>query len=496
MRRPTRTSQSWRTLIVVGPDGTGKSTFISTLLAGEPPEAYIHVHSHPRTLPWLRKRAGRGAPTGDPHIGPPHSSAKSLAKIAVVWLDWVAFSAKRAITRDDRPVLIERGWWDQRVDPRRYRLDRESTWLVGLLGAILPRPDVAVLLSPDPDEVFARKQELNPHEIRRQLKAWHRLLPRAGRALVVRADSAEAANLVKTGPLLTTLGGPRMTGRRIAFARGVDAREASRVWAPGSAKGRLAKSFGLTLIQARIHSSRCDMPPHVIEAWADYCAARPGKLASFFAFESATPARWIISATTDRDATNGRTSVVLKVGSCHDAGLANELKFLARNWDGASSFRVPSIAFESATEDYIAVATPHCGEPTALPDSRIVEISEEIQRMGLRHGDLAPWNIVVDDGAQITILDWESAEVGNYPGHDLIHYFVKRASLLRKTPPEVLVNQLLSDGSPLEQVLQGYEGVTPHRALLQYLNASHVNDQSELAREYRGQLLKIAGSRS
>jgi hypothetical protein len=67
------------------------------------------------------------------------------------------------------------------VDPNRYGLSSRLARLASLLGPLAPRPDVVTVLQGDAHAITARKPELSPEEIARQLEAWSRLAPRAGR---------------------------------------------------------------------------------------------------------------------------------------------------------------------------------------------------------------------------------------------------------------------------------------------------------------------------
>jgi hypothetical protein len=117
-----------------------------------------------------------GAEEGDPsrpHAREPHGTLISLALLAYDWIDFflglwfliVPWRARGAL------VVMERGWLDIAVDPRRYRLS-VSPRLVQLLGRLLPNPDLAVILHADPLLLIRRKAELPETELRRQMRRW------------------------------------------------------------------------------------------------------------------------------------------------------------------------------------------------------------------------------------------------------------------------------------------------------------------------------------
>jgi thymidylate kinase len=173
-----------RVLSVAGPDGTGKTSVCDALtrevLAGH---RVLRVHHRFGVLP---ARTNPDGPVTEPHRNPPYSrlasEAKALWLFVDFWLGWL-FRARPFVRRGGW-VLFERGWWDQVVDPRRYRL-HPRTRLVRALGHLLPQPDLLVVLEGPPHVLLARKPELPEAELARQMRAWHEVVPaRAARVFV------------------------------------------------------------------------------------------------------------------------------------------------------------------------------------------------------------------------------------------------------------------------------------------------------------------------
>jgi thymidylate kinase len=166
-------------VLVAGPDGTGKSTLVRGLteLGGQQFRAVRTMHWRPGVLPRLGGLAGREAPdAARPHDRPPYGPLLSLVRLVYYWLDqvvgfWLAISPCR---RRGGLVVMERGYWDMLVDPRRYRLGSPPA-ITRLLGPLVPRPDLTVVLGGDPAVIADRKSELPAAEIARQLGCWRRL---------------------------------------------------------------------------------------------------------------------------------------------------------------------------------------------------------------------------------------------------------------------------------------------------------------------------------
>ena len=170
------------TVVVAGPDGSGKSTLADLLLRSYegPFRRHVHIHWRPGVLPSLGTIVGRapGDPT-DPHGRPAHGGLGSSAALVYYWMDFLLGSWLRVwpIRARSGLVVVERGWWDIAVDPRRYRM-QVSPRMVAALGRLLPSPDLVLTLEASVETLAERKGELPAPEAQRQMDAWRRIVPR------------------------------------------------------------------------------------------------------------------------------------------------------------------------------------------------------------------------------------------------------------------------------------------------------------------------------
>jgi thymidylate kinase len=168
-----------RFVVLLGPDGCGKSAVVGELMDALAPEfAGVEArHYHPRDV-W-----GTGTPVVRPHAAHPRGRIASALKLAY---DVARF--RRGHRRSVRPkvdagevVLFDRYFHDVLADPGRYRYGGPA-WLARLAARLAPAPDLFVVLDAPPAVLQARKHEVSAAEsgeARRAYLALARALPRA-----------------------------------------------------------------------------------------------------------------------------------------------------------------------------------------------------------------------------------------------------------------------------------------------------------------------------
>jgi thymidylate kinase len=186
-RRGVTTSARGGVVVIAGPDGTGKSSLCDRLISGPlAGRQVLHIHFRPGILP---ARAVPASAINDPQGQAPYTGWLSVLKTLYLFIDFVLGWELRVqpVVRKGGWVIIERGWWDLVVDPRRYRL-RGAAGLTRLLGKLIPKPELTLVLECPLQVLKARKAELSESELVRQTQAWRALPPGTARRVFLDAS--------------------------------------------------------------------------------------------------------------------------------------------------------------------------------------------------------------------------------------------------------------------------------------------------------------------
>src|SRR2546421_471846 len=158
-------------VVLLGPDGAGKSTLIDGLgprLHGAFARTTCSGFAPP--LHRLFRRGNR--PTNQPHALPSRSFLTSVVR-AAYWFVYCTFGYVRlhlALARSTL-VLNDRHFVDILVDRKRYRYGGPLR-LLHLIWRVVPKPNLIILLDAPPHVLQARKQEVSFQETALQRKAY------------------------------------------------------------------------------------------------------------------------------------------------------------------------------------------------------------------------------------------------------------------------------------------------------------------------------------
>ena len=464
---------------IVGPDGAGKSILASGL-----PDACrglfrkdAHFHWRPGLLP----RPGALAHTTDadttvPHGRPPHRRAMSLGLVGYHWLDFFlgGWTKYQGLKVRSSLVVVERGWADIAVDPRRYRVHVPRSLLQGM-GKVLPRPDLVLVLEGRPEVIAARKRELAPAEVARQSREWRSFLAQERNAVFLDADRTPEAVVQEA---------------RDSIVRLLERRAASRLgpgWAhlpPGRARWLIPRR-PIALVEAglRLHQpmtpkgrvawetarlvanlggfnalSRGDAPPRSIRVLLAPYLPQGGT----FALGKANHAGRFFVRILARD---GRCLAVAKVATDERgrAALAQEAENI-RTFSPllAPPLRAPGVL---ASSEGVLLLEPVHWRPRRRPWKLPRTLANGLGRFfragpsadgvsGPGHGDFAPWNLLLTREGWV-LIDWEEASPSTPPFYDLFHHLVQSYALLGRPSASELLHAVSGEG-PLGASLAAY----------------------------------------
>lgn len=156
-------------IVILGPDGAGKSSVIHGLLDKFAHEGYVVKVRHLKPFLFIPQRGEPSAIVVDPHGRPPRSALFSVAKI-IVWLfeEWYVNCFQ---DRNETLLICDRYYHDLMIDPKRYRYGGPQ-WVAKMIGWLIPQPRLWVLLDAPAQVLQARKQEVSLEETARQRQAY------------------------------------------------------------------------------------------------------------------------------------------------------------------------------------------------------------------------------------------------------------------------------------------------------------------------------------
>jgi len=187
-------------IVMVGPDGSGKTTVARALEELLPRRELFHAaryyHARFGILPELKtfkrilgrpaRRAEEGMPPPSPNARGAMGALRALTYMVYYSLDFLLgrFVLYRRKMRSEL-VLFDRYFYDYAIQETFRRV---PMWLVLLLSGLAPSPDLVIYLDCPAQSIRRRKQELSVREILWQQDRCRKLLRRARHAFRVRSD--------------------------------------------------------------------------------------------------------------------------------------------------------------------------------------------------------------------------------------------------------------------------------------------------------------------
>lgn len=190
-------------LAVVGPDGSGKSTFVEAFqkelenILVRDPEGFCVLHFRPNIFPNIKKLLGgkkydeTKEEFTSPHRAKPAGFVGSIIRIVYYWLDYVVGYWVRVRSKcvAGKIFIFDRYFYDFIADPYRARINL-PVWLRLLFLKLTPQPDIVFFLNCDAKTIYTRKQELELNEIERQLCVYRKLANNSRRFVILDAGKS------------------------------------------------------------------------------------------------------------------------------------------------------------------------------------------------------------------------------------------------------------------------------------------------------------------
>lgn len=174
-------------LVLIGPDGSGKSTTSNNLIESEIKKLFqkkIYFHGHFPFLPELKKLAGFfnmkkkevKSPTPDDSgamlkpFGVLRSTIYPLYYGLNYFLGHILIWKERA---RGGLIIFDRYFYDYMIQQPYKNCPR---WLLKIIAQIIPKPDILIFLKNNPETVHGRKPELPIEEVKRQSKTCENII--------------------------------------------------------------------------------------------------------------------------------------------------------------------------------------------------------------------------------------------------------------------------------------------------------------------------------
>jgi thymidylate kinase len=443
-------------LVVVGPDGAGKTSLARTLLRrSEVDGVYFHF------IPTSRTRLAEEPPGHEELVEKQRGSGSRLLgvlrigrNLARAWLGYLL--AIRPALRSGKVVIGDRWLYGYLAQPQALRFHGPS-WIARLVLQAMPRPDLVVLLDAPPETIHERKPELMPDEIRDEIARWRAIdgsvlrLDATGSpdhlASVVMAHVCPRTEFVRYPP---TLGHVLLPSRPRAVTLA-----GSSLYAATRRRAYLGHRIGRALIQVLgaswLPPASVDHLPLDAETWAALVESLRDDGLRFDDVALYTPTQEARGNFALLLIDGGVPRAFVRVGS--PAGLEAEclaVSFLETSQPQAFDFPRLLARGSIGTTDYAAFTIVLDGlhKPAGSPpvERILAEIQNSLHQLPQppdmpapwepMHGDFTPWNLrEAAVGRGPILIDWESAGWGPSGADAVLHYAASRALGL-PVPPQ------------------------------------------------------------
>ena len=160
----------------LGPDGSGKSTLISSVNAYLNSKGYIVKYFHLRPG-FFKNSKKQPNSTVTPHLEKPRNKIVTFLKLCFFIFDyWTSYLFLIWPSKFSKKIFIfDRHFYDILVDPKRYRCNLPTHFILKFC-LFIPSPNVTYILDAHYQTIRKRCTEVNEVESERQMIAYRELV--------------------------------------------------------------------------------------------------------------------------------------------------------------------------------------------------------------------------------------------------------------------------------------------------------------------------------
>lgn len=159
-------------IIVLGPDGSGKSTLINNIIKSElfssSAPLVLHLNGSNRYTSNIKHTV-----ITNPHGKKPYSSLVSMVKLFYLVTKAIAdyYTIDHHYSIKGKHIIYDRHVFDVYADPLRYRI-RLSPKIIKLFLTLVPKPDILFTLNVDSKVLWERCTEVSYDQMKIQCKRY------------------------------------------------------------------------------------------------------------------------------------------------------------------------------------------------------------------------------------------------------------------------------------------------------------------------------------